>query len=119
MTMEIVREDHGEHCPCSYCCAIGQRVHHMLKEMDSDGEVKKIFNINPPRRFILIRHKDITGISGTGHVANGVQFSDGTVVMRWLGQNATTVIHKSMATVLALHVAGHGPGNNEIVWVDE
>lgn len=35
-----------------------------------------------PRLFTLERTIDITGISGTGIVAEGIQFSDGTVAMR-------------------------------------
>lgn len=75
--------------------------------------------------FELIRDVDHTGISGTGIVAEGIQFSDGTVVLRWLdhsvteanrtnGVRPTTVLHESVGSVLALH--GHG-GATELVWV--
>ena len=37
------------------------------------------------RTFRLIRDEDPTGISGTGSVAEGVEFDDGTVAMRWEG----------------------------------
>lgn len=66
-------------------------------------------------RFYLVRTTDVTGISGTGIVAEGVRFSDGTVAMRWLetkgphyerGVRATTVLHESLKSVEALH--GHG-----------
>lgn len=43
-----------------------------------------------PRRFHLRRMKDDTGVSGTGVVAQGVRFMDGTVVVRWLGTLAST-----------------------------
>lgn len=33
-------------------------------------------------RFELVRDVDVTGISGTGVVAEGVEFSDGTVALR-------------------------------------
>ena len=68
-----------------------------------------------PRPFVLERFTDSTGISGTGTVAEGVEFSDGTVVMRWLqtataraaaGVRPTTVLHEDIASVVALH--GHG-----------
>jgi len=36
------------------------------------------------RRFLLVRDCDPSGVSGTGIVAEGVQFSDGTAVMHWL-----------------------------------
>lgn len=75
--------------------------------------------------FELLRTTDVTGISGTGVVAEGVQFSDGTVVLRWLdhqtpevhrtsGVRPTTVMHESIGSVLALH--GHG-GATQLVWV--
>lgn len=74
-------------------------------------------------RFQLIRQHDVTGISGTGLVAEGVQFSDGTVVMRWLKSGTsrpehvkpTTVVHDDIDSVIALH--GHG-GATFVRWVE-
>lgn len=74
------------------------------------------------RTFVLYRDTDITGISGTGPVADGVVFPDGVTVMRWrdvAGPNAdagvrpTIVVHESPESVEALH--GHG-GATRIVW---
>lgn len=74
------------------------------------------------RTFVLVRDHDVTGISGTGPVADGVVFPDGTTVMRWRdqqGPNAdrgvrpTTVVHESPDSVTALH--GHN-GATRIVW---
>lgn len=73
------------------------------------------------RRFHLHRRSDITGISGTGTVAEGIEFSDGTTVLRWLPAGTarphavepTTVIHDHIGSVLALH--GHN-GATEIIW---
>ena len=74
------------------------------------------------RSFILNRDQDITGISGTGPVADGVEFPDGTVVVRWRdlggpaaarGVRPTTVVFESITAVEALH--GHG-GATRIVW---
>lgn len=76
------------------------------------------------RRFALVRDVDVTGISGTGTVAEGVEFSDGTPVVRWLevdgehyarGVRATTVVFESMRAVEALH--GHG-GATRVEWLD-
>jgi hypothetical protein len=67
------------------------------------------------RAFTLVREVDATGISGTGTVAEGVEFEDGVTVLRWLasatarpgmGVRPTTVIHESIKSVVALH--GHG-----------
>jgi hypothetical protein len=73
---------------------------------------------HPTRRFELHREVDPTGISGTGLVAEGVEFRDGTVVVRWLPSSTaepTTVIHPRIANVQALH--GHN-GSSRIVWID-
>lgn len=36
-----------------------------------------------PRAFVLQCNEDETGVSGTGIVAEGVEFSDGTVALYW------------------------------------
>jgi hypothetical protein len=69
-----------------------------------------------PRLFRLQRTQDVTGVSGPGHVADGVQFADGTVVMRWLGAYASTVVWDSLEA--AMHVHGHD-GTTRAVFGDE
>lgn len=82
--------------------------------------------MNIHRRFRLIRTQDLTGMSGTGIVAEGVEFTDGTVVVRWLdrgvsdvnrerGVKPTTVVHPDIQSVEALH--GHN-GATEVDWLD-
>jgi hypothetical protein len=79
------------------------------------------------RAFLVIRDEDVTGISGTGIVAEGVEFEDGTTVLRWLKAGTarpdvvkpTTVVHESVDSVIALH--GHGGKTwvqfaDDIVW---
>jgi hypothetical protein len=69
------------------------------------------------RRFHLERDVDVSGISGTGIVAEGVEFSDGAVVIRWVtGKHRSTVVWPGIADVEAIH--GHG-GATRIVWDDE
>jgi hypothetical protein len=68
-----------------------------------------------PRRFRLIRNRDITGVSGTGHVADGVQWPDGTATVRWRGDRPSTVHWDDIAHAEAVH--GHG-GATRIEWVD-
>lgn len=65
------------------------------------------------RCFHLDRRHDSTGVSGTGIVAEGVQFADGTVVLRWTAVVTSTVIYNSIDDVEKIH--GHG-GNTLIVW---
>ena len=69
------------------------------------------------RRFTLIRHTDETGISGTGTVAEGVEFGDGRTVLRWCaaGKPGSLVIWDNIADALAIH--GHG-GLTELAWID-
>lgn len=71
------------------------------------------------RLFRLVRNDDPSGISGTGIVAEGVQFTDGTVVLRWRpledGQKTSTAIWPDAESMLVIH--GHN-GATEIEWVD-
>lgn len=70
----------------------------------------------PVRRFRLMRHEDPSGVSGTGIVAHGVQFPDGTAAVHWPGAYAsTTVWPGGVDHVRAIH--GHG-GSTELQWID-
>ena len=44
------------------------------------------------RRFRLFRNEDPTGISGTGYIAEGCIFSNGVVVLNWLGVDPSVVV---------------------------
>lgn len=68
------------------------------------------------RRFELHRHRDVSGVSGTGVVAQGVRFADGSVAIRWHGEWATTTIHDRGVDSVE-HIHGHG-GSTDIVWLD-
>jgi hypothetical protein len=67
------------------------------------------------RRFRLIRHHDVSGVSGTGPVAEGVQFTDGAVALRWYGDYPTTTVWDAIESVIAIH--GHS-GATEVEWLD-
>lgn len=68
------------------------------------------------RAFTLVRETDVSGISGTGIVAEGVEFSDGTVALRWRTEWPTSVVFhdRGIEAVEAIH--GHG-GATRIVFV--
>ncbi len=71
------------------------------------------------RRFLLQRDTDVTGVSGTGIVAEGVEFSeDGLVVLRWIGGFPTSVVFhdRGIESVIAVH--GHD-GATRVVWLDD
>ncbi len=67
------------------------------------------------RTFVLYRHEDVSGVSGTGIVAEGTAFSNGKVAVAWGGRaNAPSVIvYNSVADVEKVH--GHD-GKTEIQW---
>lgn len=67
------------------------------------------------RRFNLHRDHDVSGISGTGVVARGVEFPDGVVCLRWSGERPSTVVWNSLSD--AMYVHGHG-GKTRVVWID-
>lgn len=68
-----------------------------------------------PCVFRLVRHIDVSGVSGTGAVAEGVQFSDGSVALRWRSQTpATSVWDAGLAAMLAVH--GHA-GCSVVEWL--
>lgn len=67
------------------------------------------------RRFELVRDRDVSGVSGTGVVAEGVQYSDNTVALRWRGQHPATAVWPDLDEVLAVH--GHD-GATVARWID-
>lgn len=71
-----------------------------------------------PRPFVLVRTEDVTGVSGTGVVAEGAAFSDGTAVLRWTGATPTSVVWHDNGVESIEHVHGHG-GRTRIVWTQE
>ncbi|MGW0993491.1 hypothetical protein ACWD5V_09305 [Streptomyces sp. NPDC002523] len=68
-----------------------------------------------PRLFVLRRDRDITGVSGAGDVADGVQWADGTVVLRWR-ERPSTAVWDSLELMLSVH--GHD-GATRVVWADD
>lgn len=84
------------------------------------------------RRFELHRHTDVSGVSGTGVVAVGVQYDTpftvplpcgdhvrlpaGWCAIRWNGEYRSMVLWKSVDDAMAVH--GHH-GSTRLVWLDE
>lgn len=76
------------------------------------------------KRFYLERDYDHSGVSGTGIVAEGVEFSDGVVAMRWIvsqdsrgAGNPTSVVFHDNGRDSVETIHGHG-GATRIVWID-
>lgn len=67
------------------------------------------------KRFEMHRQVDETGISGTGHIADGIVFDDGSVVIRWRTENPGTTMFGSLEHAKAVH--GHA-GKTQFVFRD-
>lgn len=68
------------------------------------------------RRFVLIRGEDVSGTSGTGIVAEGIEFSNGQVVLHWLTQLDSVAVYANLKTLEAIH--SH-QGRTLVQWVDK
>ena len=70
----------------------------------------------PTARLLhLERDEDVSGVSGTGRVAYGAMFPDGTIVLHWDTKVASTVIYNNVADLAA--IVSHG-GRTRIVFDD-
>lgn len=67
------------------------------------------------RTFEFHRDADVSGVSGTGVVADGVTFDDGVTVVRWRGERRSTVVWPSVEDAIAVH--GHD-GATRLVYTD-
>lgn len=68
------------------------------------------------RRFVVERHSDPSGVSSTGTVLDGVLWPDGTVSVRWRGDDPSFVSWPSLEAAERKHCYG---GHSRIVWIDE
>lgn len=67
------------------------------------------------RRFYLQRDEDASGVSGTGKVAEGIEFEDGAVVMQWLSHKPSITFFRNVKHLRDIH--GHC-GKTSIIWID-
>lgn len=68
------------------------------------------------RTFRLHRKSDLSGMSGTGVVAEGVEFHDGQCTLSWFGRYHSVEVWPSLPDLLAVH--GHGDlHTSEVVFV--
>jgi hypothetical protein len=63
--------------------------------------------------FYLDRAEDKTGVSGTGIVAEGIEFDNGKCAVSWRGKYETVTVYDSLETVEELH--GHGGATRVVV----
>lgn len=67
-----------------------------------------------PRVFYLHRDHDIDGLHGTGRVAEGTVWTDGTVSVHWLGSKPSWQQWRTVADAVAVQ----GPTNTRVEWLD-
>ena len=67
------------------------------------------------RLFQLHRDQDASGVSGTGVVAEGVEFTNGECALHWLSDNPSIGLYPSIEDIKQIH--GHG-GMTRVVWVE-
>ena len=72
------------------------------------------------RTFRMERRHDVGGVSGTGVVLEGVEFSTGKVVAHWLtpAPTGSLVIWDSMEQFRAVHIYSH-PENQTVMYFDD
>jgi hypothetical protein len=70
----------------------------------SNGDAMKLFH--------FYRKEDHSGVSGTGPVVEGVQFTNGWCAIRWMSSMSSICFYQSIEEVQKIH--GHG-GKTEIV----
>ncbi len=68
------------------------------------------------RLFNLRRSEDVSGISGTGTIAEGVEFTDGTCVIKWLTHTSSINIFPNVKELMLVH--GH-EGKTVIEYANE
>jgi hypothetical protein len=67
-----------------------------------------------PRCFYLTRAYDIDGIHGTGRVAEGTVWTDGTVSVHWLGPKPSWAQWRTLGDAVTLQ----GSTNTRLEWID-
>lgn len=65
------------------------------------------------RTFVLERHEDVSGTSGTGIVAEGVEFTSGMIALTWLSPYHCVNVYDNIKTVELVH--GHD-GRTKVAW---
>lgn len=76
------------------------------------GELQRECNM---RRFFLRRDEDDSGVSGTGIVAEGVELSNGKVILTFRSHLGSVQVLDSMKVLK--HTSVH-KGSSKIVWID-
>lgn len=71
--------------------------------------------VSTARRFVLVRDEDVSGTSGIGTVAEGVEWSNGWVSLHWISQLGCLGMYENAKVMIEIH--GHG-GRTRLEWID-
>jgi len=72
---------------------------------------------SPLRRFFVLRHRDPSGVAGTGRIVEGVVFPCGKVVLKWRLPTSSLVIFENFTEFRDIYLMAH-PTANELIFVD-
>jgi hypothetical protein len=71
------------------------------------------------RTFKMIRNADESGVSGTGHVLDGVEWHTGQVTVCWRTKTPSLGYYDSFQDFQTLHIDSHPTNGTEVVWDDD
>ena len=73
-----------------------------------------------PKQFKVIRLDDESGVSGTGHVLDGVVWHNGKVTVCWCTPHAPSsiVVYDSFDDFFNIHLKPHPTNKSIIEWED-
>jgi len=74
---------------------------------------------NEARLFKMVRNNDETGVSGTGVVADGIEFPNGMVAVCWRSKTPSVNVYRSFVEFKHVHIDAHPSNDTEIHWSDE
>lgn len=90
-------------------------MHNVVSHAVSDTVSHAVSNGVTPRLFTLQRDEDLTGLSGTGTVADGALWPNGRVSICWRGDLSSIATWERLDDAIAIH--GHN-GATRFVFSD-
>jgi len=70
------------------------------------------------RRFYIQRDEDISETSGTGKVAEGIEWSNGKITLTWLSEYESYEFHQSATALEKIRTHKGKQASTKIVWID-
>lgn len=74
--------------------------------------------MNESRLFTIHREADVTGISGTGLVLDGVVFHTGQVVVCWRSAHRSITVFEDWNAFDAVHLKAHPENRSRVTFAD-